>query len=623
MNHAETNRRRPRRRTALVGLLALVCAVVLSACGAKVDTVINLDDGPKGTRVITLTLSSTDLTTNVVGGVPALDASIKQHKPAQLEYNGITPAAAGAVAATFTVSFGSSDEYRQKVAAILAASGSTITPDIKIATENTLFVRGASLDENFTSLDLMGWLPGGLVTDGAVTEANKGNVLEASSNTVVHAGVRTDTGSTVSFDAMQDTGITALGTRTTLNKDGSYRREIDYTMTAAAYATNSPAFDAFFADATPPGGKLTPATDRSAGTVGWTITFDAKDADQVTKLTAHAVNSDRNTFGVTTKPAPDNAAVLMTTVVDNLDCSAICSPKAGPVTDTLLAPAEWQLVSGATAGQGAKSDGLTVTHQASGDPVVLQHSIPFQSVEVATALGGDHSVDQTLTFVATNDNADLSAGAFTTMLKPATGVGTLTATKKGATTSYVVQIYGDDPAQYNARISKYVPGAGIVVTEHAGAGFFAADYTVADTLDLASTLARNGVTDGIRYTVTVPFAQHVVTERSFLGGGGSADGRQASWVGAAGASVAVAGMTSAALVFWAVVAGLLLLAVIATFVFRRRITAAVAQRRTERQSPATTAAAAGGAVPWTQTSPLPGVEVAEATAHEFTEADLL
>lgn len=618
----------PRMRTALIALVALASTVILSACGAKVDTVVNLDDGPKGTRVITLTLSSSDLTSYVTGGTAALDASLKRHKPAQLEYNGIKPSADGVVA-TFTVSFGSADEYRQKIAAILSASGSTTTPDIDIATENTLFVRGAVLHENFTSIDLLGWLPDGLVTDGVVTADNKSSVLETGSSTVVHAGVSTDAGSPVSFDAMQDTGITALSTRTTVHKDGSYRREIDYSMQAHSYATNTSGFDSFFKDATPPGGTLKPATDRSAGTVGWTITFDAKNADQVAKLTAHAVNSDRSAFGVTTEPAPDNAAVLITTITDNVDCSAICSPIAGPVTDTLLAPAGWQLISGADVGQATEKDGLAVTHQANGDPVVLQHAIPFQSVKVASVLGSDHSVDQTLTFVATNENVRLAGHAFTTMLKPVTGVGTLTTTKKGATTRYVVHIHADNPAQYDAKISKYVPGAGVRVTEGEGNGFFQADYTVSETLDLASTLARNGVTAGILYSTTVPFAQHVVTERSSLGQGGSADGRLAVWTSGTGVSVAVAGLPVSALVFWAVVAFVLLVAVGVSFALRRRIAAAIAQRRGERQrraaaAPAVAAAEPVGATAWTEgTPPLPLVGEHGATAHEFTEADLL
>lgn len=620
-------RRRPSRmRTALI---ALACAAILSACGAKVDTVINLDDGPKGTRVITLTLSSSDLSSSVTGGTAALDASIKRHKPAQLEYNGIAPSADG-VAATFTVSFGSGDEYKQKVAAILSASGSRITPNIDIATENTLFVRGAALHENFTSLDLLGWLPEGLVADKVVTESNKSNVLEAGSSTVVHAGVSANAGSPVTFDAMQDTGITALSMRTTITKDGSYQREIDYTMGADSYATNAAGFDNFFAGATPAGGKLTPAADRSAGTVGWTITFDAKDADQVGKLTAQALNSDRSAFSVTTKPAPDNAAILMTTIADSVDCSAICSPKAGPVTDTLLAPSGWQLISGAEAGTNAEPDSLAVTHQANGDPVVLQHTIPFQSVEVTTVLGYDHSVDQTLTFVATNENVQLAGDAFTKMLNPGTGAGTLTTTKQGATTQYVVHIHGDDPAQYRAKIAKYVPGARVDVTERAGNGFFRADYTVIETLDLASTLARNGVTDGIKYSTTVPFAQQFVAERSSVGEGGTVDGRRASWTSRTSVSVAVAGMPVSALVFWAVVAFVMLVGAGVSFALRHRIAAAIARRREVRQRRVVAISAIAETEPvgtptWTGGMPplLPPDGEHAATAREFTEADLV
>lgn len=178
---------RSSRRQGRLGFLAVflaVLALIMSACGAKVETNLGLENSEKGSRTITVSFSLKDNKDYLKGDVNALDASIKKHKPQELDYEGIRTEGDNAQA-TFKVNFNSVDEYRTKVSAILRASSFDKEPQILISNSKDGLVQGVEVSENFTSQDLIKWLPEALVTDGLVEAKRKDNVLQSSGKTAL------------------------------------------------------------------------------------------------------------------------------------------------------------------------------------------------------------------------------------------------------------------------------------------------------------------------------------------------------------------------------------------------------------------------------------------------------
>ncbi|WHP18218.1 hypothetical protein [Cellulomonas sp. ES6] len=637
-----TARARSRRRTPVLAVLVVALVAVLSACGARVDTVFTLDDGPSGSRVMTLTLSRSDLDQYVSGGVAALEASIQNHKPAELDYAGTTVTEEAATA-TFTLTFDSADAYREKVAAVLAAGGRTEPPTIGLTTEDSLFLRGAAIEEDFTSLELLQWLADGLVADGTVSADNEGNILESGDTQVVYRGETTSAYQPISFADITDNGVTQVQLTTWLGGDGGYRRAVDIRMPEAAYASDPEAFDAYVAGVVPDGGELTVA-DSDGSSYGWVVTFAADDAATLATMTDQVLGSDGTEFSVTEEQDAQNPTRRHTEVVDVVSCDAICSPEAAPVVSTLVAPSGWEVGStSADATVEVTDEGVAVTHRPTSTPVAFDHAIPFESIHVSTTIGFDRSVEQTLTFDVSDEDVAAAGDGFERLLTPADGAGELTTSSADGTTSYVLVFSAQDVDDYNTQIASLSPGASLDLSPAEGDGFWWSRYRVHLDLDLAGSVASGGVASPISYETRVPFGYTISEQDSAVGDAGTVDGRVATAVGLGASdpvsSIAVSGPTLAVLILVGVLLVLGLVVVVALVVFRQRVGAWIDVRVARRAEKAAARAAAApaaelpvlGGGPRGDTAGQPGTGEQHAgppvlvgpAAEQFSEADLV
>ena len=124
----------------------------------QVETNLGLENSEKGSRTITVSFSLKDNKDYLKGDANALDASIKKHKPQELDYEGTEPKVI-TLRPPFKVNFNSVDEYRTKVSAILRASSFDKEPQILISNSKDGLVQGVEVSENFTSQDLSSGFP--------------------------------------------------------------------------------------------------------------------------------------------------------------------------------------------------------------------------------------------------------------------------------------------------------------------------------------------------------------------------------------------------------------------------------------------------------------------------------
>ncbi|GAB2463605.1 hypothetical protein [Xylanimonas ulmi] len=405
---------------------AAVMVAVLGACGARLDTVLDVAADGSGSRVMTLTLSTDDRDEYVSGGNAALDASIRRHLPPELTYAGLsekpgtpqgdgTPEESGEVAADFTLEFGSLKEYRAKVASLLAASGETQIPTIDLRIEDTLFLQGVVVRENFTSRDLLAWLEQGLVDDGVVDDGARGNVIEEGDSTVRAAGRTFEAYQPLGVDQIRDVGMRAVTLRTELSDDGQATRTIDYAMGADAYATNPDQFDAFLAEATPAGGDLREGPEVD-GAQTWTMTITAPAAD-LAQATSQALGGGEATFTVG-RSFTANPPAMRLTVTSTADCS-LCSPQAYPVRDTLVLPRQWQ-PEGAW-GEGQESGAGEYDLGQEGASLTFVRPVPITSAHVTTHAFPDLTFAQTVVLTLAASTDDVVGEDFEAMLSGGDG----------------------------------------------------------------------------------------------------------------------------------------------------------------------------------------------------------
>lgn len=249
---------RPRRRW--FAIAAALMMFLLAGCGGTVDTVLTIDASGKGVRTMTVQAKKSDIKEYVPKGVPAIEASLKKHLPAELKYTGVKAVGEQQVF-TFALEFSSIEDYSAKVGKLVSlGTGSPFAPEIKFEAPTSLFRNGLSLRENFTSAQLMAWAKNGLADDKVFKDTSNADSFSIDNGTaVVKFDKQTyETSSTISVDKIVDNGISSAAMQTTLKPDGTIDRVVTLALNNKSYSSDSAKFDQHFASVVPEGGKITP-----------------------------------------------------------------------------------------------------------------------------------------------------------------------------------------------------------------------------------------------------------------------------------------------------------------------------------------------------------------------------
>lgn len=210
-------------------LIMICCAMLFSACGATVDTVLTADDSFSGKRVITAQLSNSDLGEYVSGGAASIEATVKKYIPTELTYK--TSSNADYLIYTFTYEFNGIDDYRTGISSILNADpNNEIEPDISFVNERSPFNRSICFEENFTSLDLLGWLENGLAADKIVSGTDQSNWFELGSSKIVFNGTEYSSYDQLSINDSSSSYASNVDVTTEFLSDSTYNRKIVFTF---------------------------------------------------------------------------------------------------------------------------------------------------------------------------------------------------------------------------------------------------------------------------------------------------------------------------------------------------------------------------------------------------------
>lgn len=611
-----------RQRWMFLAVLLTIAALILSACGAKIETQLGLESAEKGTRTMLVSFNLKDNKDKIRGGSEALDASVRKHLPEGLEYGGIQSEGDKA-RATFTIPFSSVDEYRNKVASILKAAGSKTEPTVTILNTEQGLVQGIQVKENFSSKELLDWVPEALVVDGVIESSNKNSVFNSSgSETTVKFGekeVKNSGGSTISAKDVQDRGFKAMVLELQ-EKDGGYSATASFVAKDIMNSETAAAIDAYLNQVKPEGSELKKGLESSQATymapsastsaakeeVGRTLTFSASSLDDLNTKLKKLLGAGTTDLSYTREVKEESKTFYVRkTMKGVLDCSLLCSPSGDGLTLTIMDTNDKSYM--------VDPEGRASSSRSGGSSTLIavdrvsSRQIEMKSMKVATSLGLDGSMEAR--FLYAFPTADV-AGA-EQKLKDVFAGGSNDETEvrqDGDATIVSVKVRGKDQNEFNQRLNEYLPDSKVTVTRPGGYHPFGSDYTVTPEIKLSSKLG-NYYAAPFEFTFKAPTfssleqqkvdaansiaksSQHV---QLTVNGGELSVKTDRGVSSTSGLTVPVSGLSMTDVIVDAVIVGLLLLILVLLFLFRKKIAAARAKGRERRAASAAALGAAAG-----------------------------
>ena len=614
-----------RQRWMLLAVLLTIAALILSACGAKIETQLGLESADKGVRTMQVSFDLKDNQDKIKGGTQALDASLRKHLPSGLEYGGIQSEGDKA-RATFTLPFSSIDEYRSKVASILKASGTDTEPQISIINSSQGLVQGIQVKENFTSKELLGWVPEALVVDGVIESSRKSSVFSSDGDTTVKFGdkeVKNSGGSTISAKDVQDRGFKGVLIQAS-EKDGGYDVVISFIAKEIMSSETSSAVDAFLNQVKPDGAELkkgleaseaksyapSASTNAAKEEIGRTMTFHASSSqdlsDKIKKVLGASTTDLTFTRDVTEE---SHVFKVEKTVSGTLDCSLLCSPEGYGVALSLK---NSDGDSYSSASPSSSSSSSTSNKTMPTFTLVSSKTVTMKNVKMATSLGLDGSMEARILY--SFPTSDI-AGAEQKLKDSLAGGGDdeTEVRQDGDSTIVSVKIRGKDQDEFNQRLGSYLNGSKITVTREGGYHPFGSDYTVRPEVNPASKMGSSYYQVPFEFTFKAPAFSSVDQQKvrtsnpryveagiEFTVNGGELSMKSDRGVFATrDLQIPASGLSMTDLIVNGIILALVLAGLILLFLFRKKIAAARAKGRERREATAAayaaTAPAAAGA----------------------------
>ncbi|RTE49190.1 hypothetical protein [Actinobaculum sp. 352] len=559
------NKQTPRGvRVALIAALAFL----LCACGAKIDTALNLADDGSGERVITLVMErDSDAESEINGGFEAVEAAINNHLPGELSFSGLEVTDDKATG-SFTLSFSDLDEYRDKVASLLAYSGSSIEPDISVTMGDSPLQQGFAYSENFTSRDLLGWLPDALVTDGVISDDNRSNVFDSLGNATITVGSETYSGDYGDLDVREAvdnrfssvTVVVTPGDATSLDVSvvlGRWQRPTGPIVSKEdEYLESIDVADKRIDEDLPGENDY----ERSVG-------FTVKNTEELAEALDAVFLTSGSEFQVTEEPSTDGVVGIVSIYTGQIDTANVCSS-----CDERI-----DVVTGADSDDDVyASDGRVSAISLSDFSVESVRPVTITEIKAVLNVSGGRDATLRVDYTIPEDDAEAFGDIIAELLDPSVADGTLTTKDADGLRTYTVELSEPEKSfQYPAATF------GLVEMQSGGDG----DYRI--RLSLSPQEALGGVTaEKTSAEIQLPRFNSFTEDAALSNPDWTVEGGTATLEtsdSAVSFTAAAKGMTTTALVVRIVLSVLLVIAIVLAILFRKKIAASVRKARTSSQ----------------------------------------
>lgn len=320
--------------------MAVFCVLLFAGCGAVVDTELTADGNFSGKRVMTLTLSNSDINDNITGGAAAIEKTVKKYIPKELTYT--KSSTSDSLKYVFTLEFSDIEDYRTKVAAVFAANPDNKKEiDIKYENISSPFKMSASFKENFTSIDMMGWLTYGVRTDGISTYSSESDWYETGSTKLVWNGKEYSTGNTMSMSDSEYNCADSVTVETRLPINGTADRKIEFVFsknTVDALNENGTVLDDYFSAFAGGNVLYRSETPDDGNDIACIIEMQGLSYEELAKKTAEVLLDENISFAVDVKKSSDENGQLDIEVSEKLDASSYLKKSEGNLRSSYYLP---------------------------------------------------------------------------------------------------------------------------------------------------------------------------------------------------------------------------------------------------------------------------------------------
>ena len=230
-------------RKQIVLLTVIMAAFLLSACsgGGTLNTTLDLYSDGSGARHMDYVVNIANNTQYVHGDADSITALAQSECPEELSFSAENNGTD--VIYHFDLEFNSQEEYLEKVQALISEDSYT-DPQISFIHPDSVFAKGFSYSENFTSAELMQWFSDLMVNSGYVDSGNQGYIF-GNNNMAYNFDGEPVEGGYGSVSTLEFLPINEIDFYTQINDDDSFDRAIEVHLPQATMDTAGEEITAF------------------------------------------------------------------------------------------------------------------------------------------------------------------------------------------------------------------------------------------------------------------------------------------------------------------------------------------------------------------------------------------
>lgn len=263
--------------------LSLLFAAVLVAAGCNgtfhriaIDTELSVDKSFNGSRVMKAEIPAAVYKKIFDSDASAIEEVISGYTPGNMYCKAKENDAGGAVI-EMHIDFASLAEYQNEVKAVCKGGGSeqSITPSVTFDYSKSMLKSGYTISENFTSLDLFGWLSLALAEEypALAQQADEG-IFELGSTKFFLAGeeIALDGSGKIQASEIESHAFDGISIETTINNDDTIDANIRYAVGAKVVADfsgkdNKDKLETLMKDLVPKDGTISSLESESGGRI--------------------------------------------------------------------------------------------------------------------------------------------------------------------------------------------------------------------------------------------------------------------------------------------------------------------------------------------------------------------
>lgn len=504
----------------LLFAIIMAFAAIFTGCTGEVqmtiDTVLKVDEHFKGSREMTAVVSNTVYKQAFNSDLTTLQELVTTKCPATMRCE--AEKVSEGVKITMYLDFESYEDYTNKIGQILGT-----TPGIYFETSKTIFKKGYSLKEEFSSKDLFGWLVDAIKEDNdALKSLTADDLFKDGETKFVYDGEETITEPKINVSNMESTSFDSLSVELTMNGDETFVVDMNFIVSKEVYYSMGDKMDSAIRRLVPDGGVYN-VTDVDEQRV-YTISFSTYNADTLVEQLNSVLHSDKCEFTILESGDEEDPSQAHKEIVMYIDGSYFLdfAKKDTELVYKLKTDASYSFnscesLTGFLHNYNYTQDSEYTTVICSVGPsdkvqISLSYAVDMKSIAVETEIINDEEIKRTITFSYDRSNAKLSGDNFKEKLASRMDDAmTLNVVKSDNGIDYVVSYSAADVNEMSERTTAFLDSS---VTEDklsskisGGKGekkLRTKEYTYDDCLNFQWFLGNVNVAKGITYKMIYP-----------------------------------------------------------------------------------------------------------------------